>query len=168
MRIIDIPEYKDKKQLLMLDKETALLDAAKTMKKMNYGAVIVTDKKKLCGIFTERDLLMKVVAEGRDIKTLKLSDIMSTKVQTANVNDEVYDCMRRMTEGRFRHLPIVNDEGAVSGMVSQGDFVAITWGQLIGQFTKKAKTSFFSYTQLWMLVIGALAYAVIMAVMPKL
>lgn len=168
MRIIDIPQYKDKKQLLMLDKDTILIDAAKIMKEMNYGAVIVTDQKKLCGIFTERDLLMKVVAEGKNVQVLKLANIMTINVQTANVNDEVYDCMRRMTEGRFRHLPIVNDQGEVSGMVSQGDFVAITWGQLLGQFTTKAKTSFFSYTQLWMLVIGALAYALIMAVMPKL
>lgn len=168
MRIIDIPEYKDKKQLLMLEKSTALIDAAKIMKKMNYGAVVVTDKQKLCGIFTERDLLMKVVAEGRETKDLTLSDVMTPNVQTANVNDEIYDCMRRMTSGRFRHLPIINDEGDVTGMISQGDFVAITWGQLLGQLKTKTKTSFFNYTQLWMLGIGALAYAIIMAIVPKL
>lgn len=168
MRISDIPEYKDKKQLLMLEKSTLLIDAAKTMKKMNYGAVVVTDKKKLCGIFTERDLLMKVVAEGKDTKGLKLADVMTSNVQTANVNDEISDSMQRMTEGRFRHLPIVNDAGDVTGMISQGDFVAITWGQLLGQLKTRTKTSFFSYTQLWMLGIGALVYALVTAIFPKL
>jgi CBS domain-containing protein len=94
----------------MLSKDMTVVEAARKMKKLNYGAVIVhDDAKKLCGIFTERDLLMKVAAEDREIKGLILGDIMTTNIQTANVNDEIYDCMRRMTEGRFRHLPIVND-----------------------------------------------------------
>jgi len=168
MRIIDIPEYKDKKQLLMLSKDMTVVEAARKMKKLNYGAVIVhDDAKKLCGIFTERDLLMKVAAEDREIKGLILGDIMTTNIQTANVNDEIYDCMRRMTEGRFRHLPIVNDKGDVTGMISQGDFVAITWQQLLSQLKTRTKTSFFSYTQLWMLAIAGLSYILIMPFMSK-
>jgi len=168
MRIIDIPEYKDKKQLLMLSKDMTVVEAARKMKKLNYGAVIVhDDAKKLCGIFTERDLLMKVAAEDREIKGLILADIMTTNIQTANMNDEIYDCMRRMTEGRFRHLPIINDKGDVTGMISQGDFVAITWQQLLSQLKTRTKTSFFSYTQLWMLAIAGLSYVLIMPFMSK-
>jgi CBS domain-containing protein len=168
MRIIDIPEYKDKKQLLMLSKDMTVVEAARKMKKLNYGAVIVhDDAKKLCGIFTERDLLMKVAAEDREIKGLILADIMTTNIQTANMNDEIYDCMRRMTEGRFRHLPIINDKGDVTGMISQGDFVAITWQQLLSQLKTRTKTSFFSYTQLWMLAIAGLSYILIMPFMSK-
>jgi CBS domain-containing protein len=168
MRIIDIPEYKDKKQLLMLSKDMTVVEAARKMKKLNYGAVIVhDDAKKLCGIFTERDLLMKVAAEDREIKGLILADIMTTNIQTANMNDEIYDCMRRMTEGRFRHLPIINDKGDVTGMISQGDFVAITWQQLLSQLKTRTKTSFFSYTQLWMLAIAGISYVLIMPFMSK-
>jgi CBS domain-containing protein len=166
MRIIDIPEYKDKKHLLMLNKDTSIVEAARKMKEMNYGAAIVCDgKNKLCGIFTERDLLMKVAAKGIEIKGLILSDVMTKNIQTANVNDDIYNCMGRMTEGRFRHLPIIDDTGDVIGMISQGDFIAITWKQLVSQLTTKTKTSFLSYTQLWMLIISALIYIIIMLFM---
>ncbi|MCO5575304.1 hypothetical protein L7F22_029104 [Adiantum nelumboides] len=126
MKIIDIPKFKDKSQLLLLDKETTLHEAAKKMKELNYGAVIVTNQRNLCGIFTERDLLMKVAAEGREIKNLKLADVMTVNIKTAHVDDSVYDLMRRMSQGRFRHLPIVDKNGRISGMISQGDFVALT------------------------------------------
>lgn len=159
MHIIDIPGYKNRKQLLTLDKSTLLIDAAHKMKELNYGAVIVTENNKLCGIFTERDLLMKVVAEGRELKGLKLEDVMTNSVKTAHENDEIYDSMRRMSEGRFRHLPIVNDAGQATGMISQGDFVAVTWQELFQQLKTKTAISFLSYTQLWILIICILIYS---------
>jgi len=162
MRIIDIPEYKDKRQLLKLDLDTKLEDATVQMKKMNYGAVLVTKQDKLCGIFTERDLLMKVVAEKKDVKKLKLKDVMTQNPKTANVNDPVYDAMRRMTQGRFRHLPIVDHTGHLTGLISQGDFVAITWQQLFHQFKTHIKSSFSTFTQIWILVITVLVYITFM------
>ena len=91
--------------------------------------------------------------------------MLCKNIQTANVNDEIYDCMGKMTEGRFRHLPITDDTGDVIGMISQGDFIAITWKQLVSQLTIKTKTSFLSYTQLWMLIISAFVYIMIMMFM---
>ncbi len=158
MRISDIPEYKDRKQVLMFDSQVELFDAAKKMKELNYGAAIVLENGKLCGIFTERDLLMKVAAEGKEIKGIKLSDVMTRNVKTAHVDDSVYDSMRRMTQGRFRHLPIIDDSGEVTGLISQGDFVAITWQQLFQQFKTQTKLSFVTFTQLWILVICILGY----------
>ena len=55
---------------------------------------------------------------------------MTSKVQTANENDRVSDCLRRMSNGRFRHLPVVDDNQNLVGMMSQGDFVAYTWPEL--------------------------------------
>lgn len=163
MHIVDIPEFKDKKAILTLNKDTALYEAAATMKKHNYGAAAVTDKDgKLVGIITERDFLMKVVAEKKDIAKLKVSDVMTTNVKTAKINDTVYDSMRRMTQGRFRHLPIVDDNGVVTGMVSQGDFVAITWMQLFEQFKNRTKTSFLTHTQIWTIVIAILVYVTLL------
>ena len=161
MRIIDIPEFKDKKALLTLDSDVTVHDAAKEMKRCNFGAVVVTRNGKLCGIFTERDTLMKVVAEKKDPTKLKLSDVMTKNVKTARIDDEVADSMRRMSQGRFRHLPIVDEEGNLTGMISQGDFVAITWYQLLQRFKMHLKSSFGSYTQLWMLVLAVLIYITI-------
>ena len=162
MRIVDIPGYKSKKKLLMLDKKTTLVDAAHKMKELNYGAVIVTDKGKLCGIFTERDLLMKVVAEEKELKGLKLADVMTEDIKTAHEHDQVYESMRRMTQGRFRHLPVINDDGDVTGLISQGDFVAVTWQELFQHFKSKAKASFLSHTQVWLILLAILAYTTIM------
>ncbi len=165
MRIVDIPGHKDKKELLILDKETPLSVAISQMKKLNYGAVIVIDQSqndKLCGMFTERDLLMKVVAEGKDVASLKLEEVMTKKVQTAKVDDPVYESMGRMTQGRFRHLPIVDEEGKVTGLVSQGDFVAITWFQLFQEVKEKAKLSFNTYTQFWIFVLSLMLYIAVM------
>lgn len=158
MRIIDIPEFKDRKQALMLEKETSLLDAVAKMKILNYGAIIVTENGKLCGIFTERDLLTKVVAEGKEVNSLKLADVMTSNVKTAHLTDSIYNSMRRMTQGHFRHLPIIDDSGQIIGMISQDDIVAVTWYQLFEQFKIKNKPSFMSFTQLWVFVLAIAVY----------
>lgn len=159
MHIVDIPEFRDKKTILTLDKDTSLHEAAKAMKKYNYGAAIVTDADgKLVGIISERDFLMKVIAEKKEVYKLKVSDIMTSKVETAKVTDTVYDSMRRMLKGKFRHLPIVDDNGAVTGMISQGDFIAISWMQIFEQFKNRTRASFFTHTQVWVIVISVLLY----------
>ena len=165
MKITEIPEFKDKKELLILKSTETVEAAAKQMTKYNYGATVVVDNNKLSGIFTERDLLVKVVAEGKNYKSAIIADFMTKKVKTANLDDDVYDSMRRMSQGRFRHLPIVDDKGAVIGMVSQGDFVAITWTQLFHQLKSHTKMSFSSNTQIWMFIISILTYFALMYVL---
>jgi len=165
MRITEIPEFKDKKQLLLLESTMTVEEAARQMKKFNYGAAVVVDNKKLSGIFTERDLLIKVAAEGKDYKSLLVADVMTTNVKTANLDDEVYDSMRRMTQGKFRHLPVIDDKGSVIGMLSQGDFVAATWPQLFNQLKSQTKISLLSNTQIWMLVFSLIAYISLMYIL---
>lgn len=161
MRIIDLPGYKDKKQLLILSKDTSIIDAVKKMKDLNYGSVMVIEEGKCRGLFTERDLLIRVVAENKDLNTTKLVDVMTNNIKTANENDPLYDCLRRMTQGKFRHLPIVDDDQNVIGMISQGDLVAISWYELFQQFKSKTKITFFSYYQLWLLIISLVIYSTV-------
>ncbi len=162
MRIIDVPEYIHRKQLLTLAEDAMLIDAIKKMQEFKVGAILITDNNnKLLGIFTERDLLMKVAGFNLNINQTKLSDVMTKEVQTAHVNDEVQECMKRMTEGKFRHLPVIDEQGSLIGIISQGDFVSISWSQLLQQLTEKTKKSFFSMTQIWMLAIGLLGYLIL-------
>ncbi len=165
MKITEIPEFKDKKALLVLSSKDTVEEAAKQMRKFSYGAAVVVDKKQLSGIFTERDLLVKVVAEGKDCKSVLIGDVMTKNVKTARLKDDVYDSMRRMSQGRFRHLPIVDDKGEVIGMVSQGDFVAITWSQLFHHFKSHTKMSFSARTQIWMLIISTFLYIILMYIL---
>ena len=162
MKITDIPEYKDKEKLLALEENTMVSEAAKLMKENNYGATVVLNEGKLSGIFTERDLLVKIVAEGKDYNKLKLKDVMTKDVKTAKENDEVMASVRRMSNGKFRHLPIMDDNDRVVGMISQGDFVAATWAQLFFRLKEQTKASFISYTQLWILAICILLYVTVL------
>ena len=141
MRIQDMPEFKDKKHVLTFDEDTILKDAITVMGEKNYGACLVTRNDKLVGIFTERDLLRKVVPAGVDVKKKKLKDVMTKTLKTAQVEDNVADCLRRMSQGRFRHMPIVDDKKNILGMLSQGDFVAFTMSDIMDRFASTAKAN---------------------------
>jgi|AntRauTorckE6833_2_1112554.scaffolds.fasta_scaffold05041_5 CBS domain-containing protein len=158
MKIKDIPEYHDRGEVLMLEAKTPVVDAVQKMKSLNYGATLVSENGTLSGIFTERDLLMKVAGEGRDINDLALKDVMTRNLKTANEDDEVTKTMRRMSQGRFRHMPIVDEKNNVTGFISQGDFVAITWHEIFQRLKTKTQSDFINYTQLWMMVAVILVW----------
>ena len=117
---------------------------------------------KVVGIFTERDLLVKVVGKRKKPEELTLVDVMTKNPKTASMNDSVTDSMRRMSQGRFRHLPVVDDHNNLIGIISQGDFVAYTWYDIFNKVTGETKRSFLTNTQLWMLVLGPLAYLLVL------
>ena len=159
MRIIDIAEIRDKADVLCYDEDDTVYDAIQGMAKRNVGsAVIIKKDRTVCGIFTERDVMMKVAAKGLDMKATKLKAVMVKDVKTGRPEDTILNSLRRMSQGRFRHLPIVDKNNKLIGLISQGDFVALSWGQMFQHFTQDTKTSFMSYTQLWMMVIGIMIY----------
>ena len=90
------------------------------MNRLKIGAMLVLDRGSLVGIFTERDVLRKVVEHGTDPKTTKISEVMTTGIRTAPPNTSIEDAMAVMTNHRHRHLPIVED-GELVGLVSLGD-----------------------------------------------
>lgn len=141
MRISEMPEFKDKTEVSHFNIDAKLSDAIEHMATNNYGAVLVMENNKLKGIFTERDLLRRVAAKGVNIKTAKLKDYMTTKIKTAQIDDRVHDCLRRMSQGRFRHMPVVDEQGNLKGMLSQGDFVAFTMSDIIARAATSAKAA---------------------------
>ena len=159
MRIADIPEYRDREHILTMDKSANLVDAVRRMSDMNYGSVVVTENGKLAGIVTERDLMRRVVAEDKNPHDLTLSDVMTPNIKTARESDEVTDSLRRMSQGKFRHLPIVDDNDNVVGLVSQGDFVAFTWPQIINRITGNTRHALSAGYQPVLLVIAIMIYS---------
>jgi CBS domain-containing protein len=112
------------------DRETVVVDpghsteeAARVMAAHNIGAVPVVDGDRLAGIFSERDVLTRVVAAGRSPSTTLVRDVMSTELVVAEVAETYEACLTRMQQARVRHL-IVLDRGRLAGIVSLRDVLA--------------------------------------------
>ena len=102
--------------------EASVFDAIKLMSEKNIGALLVMSGGKLTGIFTERDYTRKIALHGKNSKQTQIWEIMPKDVVTATPDDSVEECMRLMSEKRFRHLPVV-EQGTVVGIISIGDLV---------------------------------------------
>ncbi len=99
---------------------TTISDAARLMKQRNVGALMVVDKDKLVGVFTERDGLFRVLAEGLSGDSTPLSAVMTANPQTIDPNAGFTHALQMMHDGGYRHLPVV-EEGCVIGIVSVRD-----------------------------------------------
>ncbi|CAD1794089.1 CBS domain-containing protein [Xanthomonas arboricola pv. juglandis] len=102
--------------------DAAVIEAIRMMAEKGIGAVLVMDGPRLVGIVSERDYARKVVLRDRASSTTSVAEIMSTQVVTVSPSDTVERCMQLMTDGRFRHLPVL-DGGRVQGVISIGDLV---------------------------------------------
>ncbi len=110
-------------EVVALGADEAVLDAARLMNERGIGGVMVTDGDRLAGIFTERDILRRVVGERRDPATTPVREVMTTPVITVLPETTIAECMAIMTGKRVRHLP-VEDSGGVCGLVTSGDVLA--------------------------------------------
>ncbi|MFO3703562.1 CBS domain-containing protein [Xanthomonas codiaei] len=102
--------------------DAAVIEAIRLMAEKGIGAVLVMDGARLAGIVSERDYARKVVLRERSSHSTSVAEIMSSQVVTVSPSDTVERCMQLMTEGRFRHLPVV-ENGRVQGVISIGDLV---------------------------------------------
>jgi len=170
-RLIDRPEFKTKPQPVTFLAKDKVSKAIEAMAEKNYGSVvIVDDEDRVVGIVTERDIVKKLVKNNLSSKTTKLEEIMTPNPRVANENDDVIDWLRIMSNDRFRRLPVVDAEGKIKVIFTQGDFVSYTWPDLIYQASQLAKASFmkgFSFNTLliMMLVYGIALIAAMKAIL---
>jgi len=114
---------------LVKDKEThtatadqTVLEAARQMATHNVGAIPVLREGELVGIFSERDIMKRVVAEGRDPSRTRVSEVMTTSPLTVDMRESIEHCMMLMKQHSFRHLPIC-DGKKLKGIVSLRDIL---------------------------------------------
>lgn len=114
----------NKKPLVTTRANEMVSAAVAQMTGADVGAVIVLDEHdRIAGIFTERDCLQKVTRPGRDPGTTPLREVMTTNVRYAKPQQTIEECLRLMTERFFRHLPVLDAQGNILGIVSIGDLV---------------------------------------------
>ncbi len=119
MRICDL--IKDQ-QTYQADLGQTVLEAVRSMVEHNIGAVPVLHNGKVVGIFSERDLMRRVVAECRDPRSTCLAEVMTDDPLTISLNEEIGNCMALMRRHNFRHLPVCH-EGQLVGMISLRDIL---------------------------------------------
>jgi len=98
--------------------EATVYDAVRLMNDQRVGAVAVTRDSKLAGIFTERDLMIRVVLKDRDPKATRVGDVMTPDCISAMKDMSMGEALQLMTEQHFRHLPVVDEENRVLGLLS--------------------------------------------------
>lgn len=106
-----------RQKLLKAPPETLVAKAAKLMAGKNVGAIAVVADERLVGIFTERDLVFRVVARGLDVNATPIADVMTAHPKSIAPGAPFGAALLVMHEGGFRHLPVV-DDGKVVGIVS--------------------------------------------------
>ena len=128
-----------KQKVLTATAEITVTAAARLMKKKSVGAVmVVKDNGRLAGIFTERDALFRVLAEGRDPKTTRLSDVMTAQPQTITPEKPFGHALLMMYESGFRHVPVVED-GKPVGMVSARDALGPELQEFESELQRRAR-----------------------------
>ncbi len=108
-------------RVVTIDEREPVIAAARLLKRMNLGALPVTDRGgKLVGMLTDRDIVLRCVALGGDARTMTAGDVMTRGVVTATPDVKVDDAARRMGRGQVRRLPVV-ENGKLVGMLSLAD-----------------------------------------------
>ena len=110
-------------EVLTIEPTTNLAAAAKLLAERKIGALVVTGPdQRVVGIVSERDIVQELAAHGPAALNLALTEVMTRKVTTCSASDTISSVMERMTAGKFRHLPVI-EQGRLVGLVSIGDVV---------------------------------------------
>ena len=120
--ITEILERKARRQVVAVNVADSVLEAVRQMDRANTGSVVVLDGSRLAGIFTERDLMRRVVLKGLDIGATRVADVMTTDLVYTQPDEAAESAMAKMTRHRCRHLPVVQQESLV-GVLSIGDLM---------------------------------------------
>ena len=127
------------REVIIAQRELPILDAAQLMRGQHVGCLVVVEEngqgRQVCGMLTDRDLIMGVLAQGLDARPLCVEDIMSEYPATMREDDSLIDVMRSMRRNGVRRLPVVTPERALVGLITLDDVLKILseeLGLLIG------------------------------------
>ncbi|WP_166415848.1 CBS domain-containing protein [Cochlodiniinecator piscidefendens] len=130
MLVHQILKSKSEDSVVTIAPGSSVSDAAKILSEKRIGTVVISkDGKAANGILSERDIVRELGKRGVGCMSDSVDDLMTTKLVTCAPGDQTGDVMQKMTEGRFRHMPVI-DEGALVGLISLGDVVKAQLSEL--------------------------------------
>lgn len=116
--------------------DTLVKDVAQIMKTDDIGAIPVGKNDRLVGMITDRDLTLRVIAEGLDPARTRAEDVMTKGVIYCQTKQTVEDAIHLMDQKKVRRLPVLNDKKRLVGMLSLGDIAQATSRELTGELTR--------------------------------
>lgn len=160
MLISDMPEIKKGPPVLIMPHDSTVREAAAAMAAAGMDAVVVMRDSHLEGIFTERDLLNRVVAAEGDPGRIPLADVMTRDVVTAGTGDQVAEALGRIEKAPFSHMPVLDKEGHIAGMLRQEDFTAFTLQTAWHRTLSAAKAAVTAWYQPFLIALSFAIYTV--------
>lgn len=130
MHISDIPEFIQERETYSLPSNSTMKEVVRLMAERSIGAIPVVDGGKIVGVFSERDIMKRVVAKNLDLESTKLSDVMTRDPKCVEATTEISEAINIMVFGKFRHLPVTDENGKLLAFLSQRDFMAFSWMKL--------------------------------------
>jgi CBS domain-containing protein len=109
-------------RLVTASPTATVMEVAQLMARARIGAIPILEDERIVGIFSERDLMTRVIVEGRDPSATVVCDAMTTEVTTAELHDTRSECLEKMQRSGFRHLPVLED-GRLVAMLSMRDLL---------------------------------------------
>ena len=104
----------------------SILDAARIMRDSDTGVVPVVDGKKIIGLITDRDIVVRAIADGKDINSVRVNEVMTKQVRSVKEDTPVDEVFNLMSSAEIRRVPVVNNSNEIVGIVSIGDLASRT------------------------------------------
>lgn len=115
------------REVVFVEPDTSIAEAAQLMREHHVGGLVVVQEKSgkrvPVGIITDRDLVIEVIAEGVDMSDISVGDVMSDQLVTAREGDDLLDTLKMMRARGIRRLPVIDDDGALAGILTVDDLI---------------------------------------------
>jgi CBS domain-containing protein len=116
---------------------TSVAEAAQLMKSEDVGSLPVTDGDRLVGMVTDRDIVLRVVAEGKDVQSATVGEVASRELVTIDPQQDLDEALRLMAQHQVRRLPVVEEDGRLVGILAQADVAQQGDDKKTGQMVEK-------------------------------
>jgi CBS domain-containing protein len=113
------------KDVVMASPDSSVVEAARLMEERNVGSIIVTEEERPVGIITDRDIALRVIAQGKRPEETTIRDVMTPDPVTLNGNMEIFEAIEYVTREGIRRLPIVEADGRLVGIITLDDVIGI-------------------------------------------
>ena len=120
-----------------IEPDKTVADAAKLMRDEDAGLIPIVEGKKLAGTITDRDIAIRVVAEGKDQQSTTVRDVMTSRLVTVDPDQDLDEALRLMAEHQVRRLPVVEEDGKLVGIVAQADIAKHTSDEQTGEVVQQ-------------------------------